>query len=64
LKIFPVVPKAAGLVAVKARANICVPVTGGVIWFTAVVPVMNVRNVVGAIVVLAAIVTGFGCKFD
>jgi hypothetical protein len=40
--------------------NICVPVTGGVMVLTAVLPERIVRNVVGAIVAAAVNVTGFG----
>jgi hypothetical protein len=44
--------------------NICVPVTGGVIVDTAVLPEIIVMNVVGAIVAAAVTVGGNGCKLS
>lgn len=51
---------AVGVVVVNTRHSKCAPVTGGVILTTATVPVMKDRKVRGAIVVVEAIVAGFG----
>jgi hypothetical protein len=56
--ILPAVVNAVGVVVVKMKHNICVPVAGGVTVTTAVVPVISVRNVAGAIVAAEAIVAG------
>jgi hypothetical protein len=62
--ILPVVVNAVGVVVVNTKANICVPSIGAVIVAIAVVPVMKVRNVVGATVAAEAIVAGDACNFD
>src|SRR5689334_18378476 len=57
----PVVRMSPGAESVNCITNACVPVTGGVTVATSVVPVTNVKNVFGAIVVALANVTGINC---
>jgi hypothetical protein len=59
-KTFPVVNKSPGVALVKIKQSICCPETGGVIVATSIVPLTNVMKVDGAIVVVEAIVLGFG----
>lgn len=60
--IFPAVVNAVGVVVVNTKHSICAPVTGGVTVTTAVDPEITDRNVEGAIVAAAVMLTGLGCK--
>jgi hypothetical protein len=56
----PVVVNATGVVVVKMKHNRCAPAIGGVTVAIAVVPLIKVRNPLGATVVVDAMVTGLG----
>jgi len=60
-EMLPAVVNEPGDVVVQTNANITEPPTGGVMVAMFVVPLINVKNVVGAIVVVDAIVAGNGC---